>query len=62
MRLKMTDMTNDEGTFEELLKKSKERAGVATLGRVMDCVAKHQESSRSIPWQRKIISSNNSSN
>ena len=53
-------MTNEEETFEELLKKSKENAGVATLRNIQAHMRKHQELQFRITWQRQLITSSDS--
>ena len=50
-------MTNEEETFEELLKKSKENAGVETLRNIQAHIHKHQKSQHKITWQRRLITS-----
>ena len=55
-------MTNEEETFEELLKKSKARAGVATLRNIKAHMHKHQELQFRITWQRQPSTSNHTYN
>ena len=50
-------MVNDEETFEELLKKSKARAGVKTLRNIKAHMHKHQELQFRITWQRQSTTS-----